>query len=281
MRVIHTIKEIREYLRDNANTGHISLVPTMGALHDGHLQLVRKAKKESDFVIATIFVNPAQFNNPQDLEKYPVQTDQDLEKLRQNACDMVFMPQREELYPREPSLRIDFGTLETALEGEFRPGHFAGVGLIISKLFNIIQPDHAFFGQKDIQQFFVIKKLTEELNFQVQLHMVPTVREVSGLAMSSRNLRLSPAEQEEAALIYRCLIEARKALLQQVSIEEVKQTLSLQFSRSQHLDLEYFEIVDTSNFLPLSSIQSPDQTALCIAAVINEVRLIDNLPLFD
>ena len=206
---------------------------------------------------------------------------QDLEKLEKAACDLVFIPHRQELYPQAPSLQINFGSLETSLEGKFRPGHFAGVGLIISKFFNIIQPSHAFFGQKDIQQFYVIKKLTEELNFPVQLHMVPTVREISGLAMSSRNLRLKPEEQEEAALIYRSLKKAQEELQHEVSITEVKENLSRKFSDSQTLDLEYFEVVDTNSFQPLTAITSPDQTALCLAAVINEVRLIDNLPLID
>lgn len=281
MQVIHTVQEIRKYLQDQPKEQSTGLVPTMGALHEGHLQLINAAKGACDLVVATIFVNPAQFNNSKDFENYPIQLEEDLEKLEKAACDLVFIPHRQELYPQAPSLQINFGSLETSLEGKFRPGHFAGVGLIISKFFNIIQPSHAFFGQKDIQQFYVIKKLTEELNFPVQLHMVPTVREISGLAMSSRNLRLKREEQEEAALIYRSLKKAQEELQHEVSITEVKENLSRKFSDSQTLDLEYFEVVDTNSFQPLTAITSPDQTALCLAAVINEVRLIDNLPLID
>lgn len=281
MEIIHSIKVLKDYLSSLDRGITKGLVPTMGALHLGHLELVKSAKKISDITIATIFVNPAQFNNPEDLEKYPIQTDKDLEMLSASACDVVFIPDRNELYPTKPSIRIDFGTLETSLEGEFRPGHFAGVGLIISKLYNLVQPDHAFFGQKDIQQYHVIQKLTQELNFPVQVHMVPTVRESSGLAMSSRNLRLSSNEQKEAALIYKCLKSAQKDLVANKNIDQVKNELKEQFEKSNQLELEYFEIVDTNNFLPLSTIQYPQTTALCIAAIINNVRLIDNLPLID
>ena len=279
MHIFDFIQDIRSYLSSIRSEKTIGLVPTMGALHEGHLELIRAAKAKSDLVVATIFVNPAQFNKPEDLEKYPVRTETDLEMLSTVACDAVFMPETEVLYPSTPSLSIDFGSLETALEGEFRPGHFAGVGLIISKLYNIIQPDHAFFGQKDIQQFYVIKKLTEELNFPVRLHMVDTVRERSGLAMSSRNLRLNSKELEEAALIFATLRQAQKELQNKHTIEQVKSSLSDQFSKSNSLELEYFEVVDTTNFLPLKEIKSPPDTALCIAAVLNGVRLIDNLPL--
>ena len=279
MHIFDSIQDIRSYLSSIRSEKTIGLVPTMGALHEGHLELIRAAKAKSYLVVATIFVDPAQFNKPEDLEKYPVRTETDLEMLSTVACDAVFMPETEVLYPSTPSLSIDFGSLETALEGEFRPGHFAGVGLIISKLYNIIQPDHAFFGQKDIQQFYVIKKLTEELNFPVRLHMVDTVRERSGLAMSSRNLRLNSKELEEAALIFATLRQAQKELQNKHTIEQVKSSLSDQFSKSNSLELEYFEVVDTTNFLPLKEIKSPPDTALCIAAVLNGVRLIDNLPL--
>lgn len=278
MQILYTIEEIQEYLSAHRQGKKVGLVPTMGALHEGHLELIRTAKKTSDLVVATIFVNPAQFNNPEDLEKYPIQTEKDLELLQSVHCDIVFIPKRNELYPHEPSIRIDFGSLETELEGKFRPGHFAGVGLIISKLYNIITPEHAYFGQKDIQQFHVIKKLTSELNFQVQVHMVPTVREQSGLAMSSRNLRLDPDALREAKLIFESLKYAQSALIENASLKEIKVQIQQKFLASP-LTLEYFEVVDTNDFLPLQEITEPKNTALCMAAVINNVRLIDNLPL--
>lgn len=281
MHIFHTIDAIRAYLTNERTDRSIGLVPTMGALHQGHLKLIQEAKQNADIVVATIFVNPAQFNKAEDLEKYPVQTEKDLEMLKAENCDVAFLPKSKELYPIQPELTINFGAIENALEGEFRPGHFAGVGLIISKLYNIIQPTHAFFGQKDIQQFYVIKKLTEELNFPVRLHMVETMREESGLAMSSRNMRLNHEQKEEAALIFKCLTRAKNHLNEGMNISQVKAELISAFEQSPQLDLEYFEIVNTTDFSPLEKVTEPSQTALCLAAIINNVRLIDNLPLIS
>lgn len=282
MRLFHTQSEIRHFLWSERCKGRkIGLVPTMGALHEGHLSLIEMSKKQSDLTVASVFVNPTQFNNPSDLEKYPRNLDRDLEMLEQKGCDAVFAPAVEEMYAHKPSLRIDFGSLETELEGKFREGHFAGVGLVVSKLFNIIQPDSACFGQKDLQQFYIIKKLVEQLSFPIQLHMAPIAREPHGLAMSSRNERLSADARQEAGLIQASVSEARQKLLSGQSIAEARQHVAELFEKSARLELEYFEVISTDDFKPLDKIENKATTALCIAAGIEEVRLIDNLLLIS
>lgn len=250
----------------------------MGALHEGHLSLIRMSVDDGNLSVASIFVNPTQFNNPNDLKKYPRNMSRDLELLESAGCEAVFAPSVEEMYPVPVSLSVSFGSLETALEGRFREGHFRGVGLVVSKLFNMIQPDHAYFGQKDLQQFYIIKSLTEQLSFPIQLHMVPIMREPNGLAMSSRNERLSPTDRNEAALIQKALQEARQLLLDgSASIEMVRQKVDELFKTSNRLSLEYFEVICTDDFKPLKAIKNKEATALCIAAEIGKVRLIDNL----
>lgn len=281
MKVFNTIQDLRAYLSDFRNNLKIGLVPTMGALHQGHISLVNESKKQADITVATIFVNPTQFNNPEDLEKYPRTLKGDLEKLQAANCDVVFAPETKEVYPNKPEVSINLGAITKELEGKFRPGHFDGVGLVVSKLFHIVQPDLAFFGQKDLQQFFVIKKLVDELNFPLQLQMVPTERELNGLAMSSRNMRLSETEKEEASLLYKSLKEAQKSLLSSPSTLTVKATIEELFKKSKRLSLEYFEVVNTSDFKPLQVVTEKEKTALCIAAEIGGVRLIDNLLLIS
>lgn len=281
MKVLRTINALRAELNTLNHKEKIGLVPTMGALHHGHISLIKKSVERCDCTVATIFVNPAQFNNPEDLEKYPKTIDHDLKQLKHAHCDIVFMPEASEIYPKTPEVKIDLGPIAVELEGKFRPGHFNGVALVISKLFNIVQPDEAFFGQKDIQQYHVINKLAHELNFPVKVIMVETEREANGLAMSSRNLRLSEKEREEAGLIHRSLQQARQMLLEERSITETKAQVNDNFQNSELLELEYFEIVNTSQFLPLKEVEDQKTTALCMAAIIGGVRLIDNLPLAD
>jgi len=279
MEIFHSISALRKHLSPLRSSSKIALVPTMGALHQGHLELVRRALAETDVVVTSIFVNPTQFNNPEDLANYPSRNEEDLAMLSKRGNHIVFMPSRDEMYGSNSELKINFGTIEDALEGSFRPGHFSGVGQVISKLFNIVQPNVAFFGQKDIQQFYVIKKLVDELNFPVRLEMVQTKRESSGLAMSSRNLRLTETEKEEAALIFRVLKQARSRLLSGAKIEQIKSEIENLFEQSDFLQLEYFEIVQTDSFLPLTEVKDQHKTALCISVFCGEVRLIDNLPL--
>lgn len=277
MLVFEKIKDLKDHLEHIRLNQTIGLVPTMGALHNGHLSLVTAAKQECEVVIVTIFVNPTQFNKPEDLKNYPSNVQEDLKLLKEAQVDVVFTPSAEEIYPEEPQIHISFGAIEKQLEGKFRPGHFAGVGQVVSKLFNMIQPHTAFFGQKDLQQFYVISSLVKELNFPVTLHMVPTKREKNGLAMSSRNLRLNEKQKEEASLLHRSLTLARESLQNNNSIASTQNKISQLFDSSPSLELEYFEVVETTNFMPLDEIKSKTPMALCIAAEIGGVRLIDNI----
>lgn len=278
MRVIKTIIELRAELAKHRLKGSkIGLVPTMGALHSGHLSLVDASKKECEITVVSIFVNPAQFNNLEDLENYPKTLNEDIQLLEAQDCDILFLPSVQEIYPNQHDISISFGDLETNLEGSFRPGHFQGVGLVVSKLFNICQPDSAFFGQKDLQQFFIIKKLIDQLSFPIDLKMVQTSREENGLAMSSRNLRLSESERSEAAIIYRSLLTAKELLLNGQDIQNVIRIAKELFAANGRLQLEYFEIVETDNFESIKEVTNPKRTALCVAGFIGNVRLIDNL----
>lgn len=278
MEVIKTITALRSELAKHRLKGSkIGLVPTMGALHNGHLALVNASKNECEITVVSIFVNPAQFNNAEDLEKYPQTHKEDIQLLTAQACDILFLPSVQEIYPNPHDISISFGALENNLEGSFRPGHFQGVGLVVSKLFNICQPDYAFFGQKDLQQFFVINKLIDQLSFPIELKMVETSREENGLAMSSRNMRLSEHEKSEASLINRSLSIAREQLLEGVSIQTVIENAKELFATNDRLTLEYFEIVETDNFSSITKVTNPKKTAICVAAYIGKVRLIDNL----
>ncbi|MGW8122191.1 pantoate--beta-alanine ligase [Roseivirga echinicomitans] len=278
---MNTFKKIEplraELLLQRQKNKKIGFVPTMGALHEGHISLVEKAKEVSDIVAVSIFVNPTQFNNPEDLKSYPRSVERDLGLLQNAGCDIVFLPEVAEMYGDQNDLKINFGALENSLEGKFRPGHFSGVGQVVSKLFNIFQPQAAFFGQKDLQQFFVIKKLIDQLSFPIDLHMVATKRENNGLAMSSRNERLNKEERLEAGLIYKTLQESAEAILNGIPLDQVVARVTELFKGSERLKLEYFEIIETDNFTKVSAISDPKKTALCIAAEIGKVRLIDNL----
>ncbi len=282
MEILKTITEIRSFVRQNRKSDKsIGLVPTMGALHKGHISLIEKSVEQTDVTVASIFVNPTQFNKTEDLEKYPRAIDQDIEMLKAASCNALFLPEESELYPVQPTLKIGFGKLSQSLEGKFRPGHFDGVGLVVSKFFNIVQPDKAFFGQKDLQQFYIIKSLRDQLNFPIQLTMVPTVREDNGLAMSSRNLRLSEKEREEASLISYALNKAKQGLLSGKSPISVSNEVEELFLKSECFKLEYFEIISVNDFEPINKVEEKEKTALCIAAEIGNVRLIDNLMLIS
>lgn len=256
----------------------LGLVPTMGALHDGHLELVRRSVAENTLTTASIFVNPLQFNNPDDLTKYPRTLDADCAMLEAAGCDLVFAPSAEEMYAQPPVLKLDFGKLERVMEGAFRPGHFNGVGIVVARLFNIVLPDRAYFGQKDLQQTAVVRRLIADLAFPVELVVCATVRETDGLAMSSRNRRLSPEARALAPLIFLTLNEAKYQLLADQSVAAVKQFVREQFVRQPEFSLEYFEVADADSLQPVKvRHQSEGQTALCVAANLGEVRLIDNV----
>lgn len=251
----------------------------MGALHQGHLDLVEKSLKEADLTVVSIFVNPTQFNNPEDFKKYPITLDADLEKLAKVGVDYVFLPEVDTMYPTLPSLTIEFGDLEKVLEGKFRPGHFNGVGIVVSKLFHLIRPHKAFFGQKDLQQVAVIKRLTLDLSFPLELVVVPTRREEDGLAMSSRNLRLSPEERRNALLLINSLKKAKTELSDGKDWLSIQAGIQQDFMKVNQANLEYFELIHPETFESYTKFDPGKKSSICVAAYIGEVRLIDNLPI--
>ena len=273
-RGIHTLRAELNRLRLTGN--RIGLVPTMGCLHDGHLALIKQCKGENDITVCTIYVNPAQFNNKSDLDNYPRDLDADLSKLESSDCDIVFVPQDDEMYPGKPGIELNFGELESIMEGRFRPGHFKGVGLVVSKLFNIIQPDTAYFGKKDLQQWIVIRQLVRDLNFGIQIVGVDTIREDSGLAMSSRNERLTSEQRMAASIIYRALKKGVKKIKGGEDIQSGRQAVLEELALANDIKPEYVEFIDLSTNAILKDIPSRN-IAVCTAAFLGEVRLIDNI----
>lgn len=276
--IIRSKFDLKNVIREikNANS-RIGLVPTMGALHQGHLKLVKLAVDNYDVTIVTIFVNPIQFNNKEDLNSYPKTEKADVELLQTIGCNYVFIPEANEIYKNEPILNLDFGYLEHILEGKYRLGHFNGVGLIVMKLFGLIEPDGAFFGQKDLQQFRVISALVTDFELPIKLHLVPIIREQSGLAMSSRNRNLSVSDLEIASTIYANLKWAKGQLNNGVAIDIVTEEVLHKFMLTEGIGVEYFEIVDAQTLRLKSKVNAGDRLALCAAATVAGIRLIDNL----
>ncbi|WP_215226510.1 pantoate--beta-alanine ligase [Echinicola shivajiensis] len=285
MKILKTKYQAKDQLFKHRNAGQsIGLVPTMGALHEGHLNLVEKSKYHSDVTVVSIFVNPTQFNNFADLEKYPRTVEEDLKMLEIKGVDYVFLPEVEEMYPEEAKLKMDFGTLETILEGAMRPGHFNGVGIVVSKLFHIIGPDKAYFGQKDLQQVAIIRQMVNDLSFAVDLVVVPTVREEDGLAMSSRNRRLDAEDRKKALVLYESMVFVKNELLAGKSWFELRDKIQHKFNQVDGVKLEYFELVetDTLNMVVeqhITDFGQGQKYSLCTAAFVGDVRLIDNLPI--
>jgi pantoate--beta-alanine ligase len=269
---------LRTYLRDLRLSGKsIGLVPTMGALHKGHLALVQASQTDNSITVSSVFVNPTQFNNPADLSKYPRTLQKDTELLKEVQCDVLFCPETAEMYPLNSTMTLDFGALDRVLEGTFRPGHFSGVGQVVSKLFNIVQPDRAYFGQKDWQQFAIIRKLVEEFSFPVEVKSIPTLREEDGLALSSRNLRLSSDERIKATVFFRSLELAKKLIRQKESLTKVKSAARQMIETIPGVRLEYFELADSENLTLLENVESSAQPILLVAGYVGEIRLIDNM----
>ncbi|MCC5921432.1 MAG: pantoate--beta-alanine ligase [Cyclobacteriaceae bacterium] len=278
MRIFHEPESLKKHLSSvKTDQKSIGFVPTMGALHEGHLSLIDAAKNTTDKVVASIYINPTQFDNQSDLDAYPRVAEQDLEMLKNRGCDIVFLPTDTIMYPKPSQLNISFGSLENTLEGKERPGHFNGVGLIVSKLFHLILPDHAFFGQKDYQQFLIIDQLCQELFFPLRLHCMPIVREANGLAMSSRNGRLSKLAFKEAGLIYDSLLRAKAALLDGIHIPMIKEEIKNFYAGQKNFDLAYFEFRNKYNLQAVDEQMEPKDMIICIAVYCENVRLIDNL----
>ena len=280
MEILRNKSEIIDFLALEKRKGReIGLIPTMGALHEGHISLVRKAVLENDISVCSIFVNPAQFNNPEDFANYPVNPDGDIQLLGSAGCSVVFLPDSREIYDMGTNgyLTIDFGYLNTICEGRYRPGHFSGVGLIVAKLFNIIMPHRAYFGQKDLQQFAVIRKLVHDLSIPVELRRMPIIREPDGLAMSSRNQRISPADRPGAIIFHQTLMRAKRLLLEGYNTERIKKEAIDQFNGDQVYRLEYLELVNADNFELVENYEGQPNLAFCIAGYCRNIRLIDNL----
>ena len=254
----------------------VGLVPTMGALHDGHVSLVRRARAENDTVVVSVFVNPTQFNDKNDLRNYPRTPEADLEVLRKAGADIVFMPTVEEVYP-EPDTRVfDFGQLDKVMEGATRPGHFNGVGQVVSRLLELVKPDRAYFGEKDFQQIAVIKELVRQLAIPVQIVECPIVREADGLALGSRNLLLT-AEHRAAAPMIHAAMQAEAETAGTKSVEETERDVIARVEKSPLLKVIYFQLVDEDTLQPVKDWKSAAHVRGCIAVQAGEIRLIDNL----
>ena len=278
MRILKTINELISLINElKANNKTIGFVPTMGALHEGHLTLVRQCVAENEVCIVSVFVNPTQFNNKADLEKYPRNVEKDAQLLEKAGCAYVFAPSADEMYSAdelENTFEFDFGGMDRLMEGKFRPGHFNGVVQVVSKLFKLVQPDKAYFGKKDFQQLAIIHRMVRLMHFQVEIIDCPIVREASGLAMSSRNERLSAAERDTAANISRILNESRN-LTDKMSPGELTQWVTDEVNNAGGLSVEYFDIADSETLITIDRWQ-PESIG-CIAVFCGEVRLIDNI----
>ena len=278
MVIFNKIAPLRTFLKAKRAAGKtIGLVPTMGALHAGHLSIIEVSKAQNDITVCSIYINPTQFNNANDLKQYPRTFDKDKNLLEKVECDVLFYPDNEEMYQKTSFLKFDFGHLGSVMEGEFRPGHFSGVALVVSKLFNIVEPDNAYFGQKDWQQFAILSQLVEEIKFNLTLHSIPTLREKDGLAMSSRNMRLNSDQRGHALFFYNGLNAAKKAFHEGKSIEEVKSLIRKMAIENPNVQLEYFEVADSKNLNVLENVRAADRPIMCIAGFVGEVRLIDNM----
>lgn len=278
MIIIETSRALKLKIGElRADGKQIGFVPTMGALHDGHLSLVRKCKSENDICVVSIFVNPIQFNNPKDLEKYPRTFDADC-NLLEDVCDILFVPSVEEMYPEKTiEESYDFGELEKYMEGEHRPGHFNGVAVVVRRLFEMTNPHKAYFGLKDYQQLAVIKALVRKLSLPIDIIPCETVREKDGLAMSSRNKLLTHDQRLSANLISKTLFEVRNNLKDFKTIESLKELVIDKINADSNLAVEYFEVADAESLVPTTNLNSNVEKVACIAVKAGDVRLIDNI----
>ena len=277
MKLVHTISDLQAELSAlKAQNKKVGLVPTMGALHAGHASLVKRCVEENDVAVVSVFVNPTQFNDKNDLIKYPRTLDADCELLESVGASFVFAPSVEEMYP-EPDTRVfSFSPLDTVMEGKFRPGHFNGVAQIVSKVFDAVRPDRAYFGEKDFHQLAIIRKMVKQLHYNLEIVGCPIVREEDGLALSSRNARLSTVEREIALNISKTLYKSRTFAVDH-SVEETLQFVESEIGKVQGLQLEYFEIVDGNTLQSIANWDDTTYAVGCITVFCGEVRLIDNI----
>ena len=277
MEIIKSIALLDDVLNAFRNESKsIGLVPTMGALHEGHAALVKRCVAENDITVVSVFVNPTQFNNPDDLRLYPRTLEADCALLEKLGVDIVFAPDVDEMYP-EPDTRVfDFGMLDKVMEGRFRPGHFNGVAQIVSKLFYAVKPDKAYFGEKDFQQLAIVREMVKQLQIPVEIVAVPIVREESGLALSSRNMRLTPQQRETASEIFKTL-KMSVDMISKQSVEDTEKFVVDRINNHEALNVEYFEIVDGNTLQRITDWNDSPYVVGCIAVFCGEVRLIDNI----
>ena len=277
MEVITKIADLQRKIAEiRAKDGTVGLVPTMGALHNGHLELVKRCVAENGICVVSVFVNPTQFNDKNDLLHYPRTLDEDCRLLESAGCAIAFAPEVEEMYPVEDTRVFNLGTVAEVMEGKYRPGHFNGVAQIVSKLFDAVQPDRAYFGEKDFQQIAVIRSMVKLLNFPVEIVACPIVREDDGMALSSRNLRLTPQQRKNAVSISQTLFKSR-TFAEQHSVAETIDYVVSTLNSVPDLEVEYFEIVDGNTLLPVNDWSDSDYIVGCITVYCGEVRLIDNI----
>lgn len=277
MKIADNIKDLKQYLnKERESNKQIGFVPTMGALHAGHISLVRKCVEENDVTVVSIFVNPTQFNDKRDLETYPRTPEQDFALLEAAGCDCVFAPNEKEMYPETDTRVFNFGRVAEVMEGKFRPGHFNGVGQIVSKLFDIVEPRKAYFGEKDFQQIAVIREMVRVLNQPVEIIACPILREADGLALSSRNTRLTPEQRQKAPRIARVLKESTN-FVEKKSVRETIDFVVNTINEESDMKVEYYEIVDAQTLESINDWADSTDPVGCITVYCGQVRLIDNI----
>lgn len=280
MYLFKKVADLQRHLDRQRQIGKtIGFVPTMGALHIGHASLIRRSAADTDCTVCSIFVNPTQFNEANDLAKYPRTPEKDIALLIEAGCNLLFMPSVEEVYPNgeKSDLNLDFGKLDKRMEGEHRPGHFAGVAQVVNRLLKIVRPDQLFMGQKDYQQFAIVQEMIAQLKLPVKLVMCATVREADGLAMSSRNMRLTPEQRVLAPMIYQTLSDAKANIYSQFPADI--QTAAMRALKVPGVEPAYFEIVDGKTLQPVLIVEDHEYVVACTAARLGDVRLIDNMVL--
>ncbi len=288
MQLFTTVRSLQEALKLLPKSQHVGFVPTMGALHEGHLSLIRQAKDRTDKVVASIFVNPTQFDKKEDLINYPSTIQADIKLLMKENCDFLFVPTVEEMYQDSiEAEQFDFDGLDQVMEGAYRHGHFDGVGTVVKRLFEITNPDYAFFGEKDFQQLQIIRKLVEKEKIDIKIVGCSIYREADGLAMSSRNTRLTKTHRKAAPFIYKTLQQAKKVYSEK-GVDQVMKWVEDEFRKHTTLNLEYFTIADEATFLPVEKMDSimvdmsnkPLKHRAFIAVFAGNIRLIDNIALY-
>lgn len=276
MKIVRTVADLRSEVNSVKSAGAIGFVPTMGALHQGHISLVKRCRNENATVVVSVFVNPTQFNDKNDLKNYPRTEEADAKLLSDAGCDILFLPTSEEIYPEPDTRQFSFGELEQVMEGPLRPGHFNGVAQVVSKLFNFVTPDRAYFGEKDFQQLAIIRKMVEDHKYNIEIVGCEICRAESGLALSSRNALLTPKQLEIAPVIYMTIKEAIK-ISDIADLDHVKKWVKEQIESCEGVEVEYFEIVNAKTLQPILTLIDNCPKRGCIAVKVGNIRLIDNI----